>query len=166
MRTRALPTGSSPDHARALPTGRRPLTPNPCGGTTVITTASARNPSDPYPSAILPILVGLDSYSDITVAAPEFVYNKRKITESVGTGAGTSEYFEEGFIDIADGLYSFHTLPALVASSPHHLPTSCSLLLGVPQLNELDTRVDVHRKHRRLPLSSYDPAIILTAAPP
>jgi hypothetical protein len=132
----------------------------------VIATASARNPSDPDPSTILPILVGLDSYSDVTVAALEFVYNKRKISESVGTGARTSEYYEEEFIDIADGLYSFHTLPALVASSPHHLPTSCSLLLGVPQLNELDIRVDVHRKQRRLPLSSYDPAIILAADPP
>ncbi len=40
----------------------------------MIATASARNPSDPDPSAILPILVGLDSYSDVTVAAPEFVY--------------------------------------------------------------------------------------------
>jgi hypothetical protein len=86
--------------------------------------------------------------------------------ESVGTGAGTSEYFEEGFIDIADGLYSFRTLPALVASSPHHLPSSCALLLGVPQLNELDIRVDVHRKQRKLPLSSYDPTIILAADSP
>jgi hypothetical protein len=50
------------------------------GGTTVIATASARDLSDPDPVAILPILVGLDSYSDITVAAPELVYNKRKIT--------------------------------------------------------------------------------------
>jgi hypothetical protein len=86
--------------------------------------------------------------------------------ESVGTGAGASEYFEEGFIDIADGLYSFRTLPALVASSPHHLPSSCSLLLGVPQLNALDIRVDVHRKQRNLPLSSYDPDIILAAESP
>ena len=136
------------------------------GGTTVIATASARDPSNPDPVAILPILVGLDSYSDVTVAAPEFVYNKRKIMESVGTGAGASEYFEEGFIDIADGLYSFRTLPALVASSPHHLPSSCSLLLGVPQLNALDIRVDVHRKQRNLPLSSYDPDIILAAESP
>jgi hypothetical protein len=136
------------------------------GGTTVIATASARDPSNPDPVSIVPILVGLDSYSDVTVAAPELVYNKRKIVESVGTGAGTSEYYEEGFIDIADGLYSFRTLPALVASSPHHLPSSCALLLGVPQLNELDIRVDVHRKQRKLPLSSYDPSIILAADSP
>jgi hypothetical protein len=136
------------------------------GGTTVIATVSARDPSNPDPVAIVPILVGLDSYSDIAVAAPDLVYNKRKITESVGTGAGASDYFEEGFIDIADGLYSFRTLPALVASSPHHLPSSCSLLLGVPQLNELDIRIDVHRKQRNVPLSSYDPAIILAADSP
>ncbi len=132
-------------------------------GTTGIATASARDPSNPDPVAFVPILVGLDSYSDITVAAPELIYNKRKITESVSTGAGASDYFEEGFIDIADGLYSFRTLPALVASSPHHLPSSC---VGVPQLNEVDIRVDVHRKQRKLPLSSYDPSIILAADSP
>jgi hypothetical protein len=65
------------------------------GGTTVIATASARDPSDPDPVAIVPILVGLDSYSDITVAAPDLVYNKRKITESVGTGAGVIAWFSK-----------------------------------------------------------------------
>jgi hypothetical protein len=135
-------------------------------GTTVIATASARDPSNPDLVAFVPILVGLDSYSDITVAAPELVYNNQKITESVSTGAGASDYFEEGFIDIADGLYSFRTLPVLAASSPHHLPSSCALFLGVPQLNELDIRVDVHRMQRKLPLSSYDPSIILAADSP
>jgi hypothetical protein len=123
------------------------------GGTTVIATASARDPSNSDPVAILPILVGLDSYSDVTVtvtvAAPEFVYNKRQIMESFGTGAGTSEYFEEGFIDIA-------LLPHPARSRgfmPHHLPSSCSLLLGVPQLNELDILLDVHKKQRKLATS-------------
>jgi hypothetical protein len=169
----ASSSGSSPHsyaHTRSAHRPSASTTPNPRssfrGGTTVIATASARDPSNPDPVAILPILVGLDSYSDVTVAAPDLVYNKRKIMESVGTGAGSSEYFEEGFIDIADGLYSFRTLPALVASSPHHLPSSCSLLLGVPQLNALDIRVDVHRKQRNLPLSSYDPEIILAAESP
>jgi hypothetical protein len=132
----------------------------------VIATTSTRDPSNPDPVAILPILVDLDSCSDVIVAAPEFIYNKREIMESVGTGAGTSEYFEEGLIDIADGLYSFHTLLALVASSHHHLPHSCYLHLGVPQLNELDIRIDVHRKQRKLPLSSFDPAIILATESP
>jgi hypothetical protein len=43
------------------------------GGTTVIATASAWDPSNPDPASLVPILVGLDSYSDITVAAPELV---------------------------------------------------------------------------------------------
>ncbi len=133
------------------------------GGTTVIATASTRNPSDPDPVAIVPILVGLDSYSDVTVASRAITYNIRKIADSVGTGAGPSDYHEEGLVDIADGLYSFRTVPALVASSPHHLPSSCALLLGVPQLNELDICVDVHRKQRRLPLQSYNPEIQLAA---
>ena len=105
------------------------------GGTTVIATASARDPSNPDPIAIVPIVVGLDSYSDVTVASRSITYNIRPIAESVGTGAGPSEYHEEGLVDISDGLYSFRTIPALVAFFPHHLPSSCALLLGVPQLN-------------------------------
>jgi hypothetical protein len=109
-------------------------------------------------------MVGLDSYSDVTVASRSITYNIRKITESVSTGAGPSEYHEEeGLVDISDGLYSFRTVPALVAFSPHHLPSSCALLLGVPQLNELDICVDIHRKQRRLPLQSYNPDIQLAA---
>jgi hypothetical protein len=37
------------------------------------------------------------------------------------------------------------------------------LLLGVPQLNELDIQVDTHRKTRGLPLTSYDPQIDFAA---
>jgi hypothetical protein len=37
------------------------------------------------------------------------------------------------------------------------------LLLGVPQLNELNIKVDAHRKTRRLPLESYDPSIDFSA---
>ena len=33
------------------------------------------------------------------------------------------------------------------------------LLLGVPQLNDMDIQVDTHRKTRGLPLLSYDPTI-------
>jgi hypothetical protein len=79
------------------------------GGTTVIATASARDSFNPDPVAIVPILVGLDSYSDVTVATRAIIYNIREIEESLGTGAGPSEYHEEGLVDIADGLYSFRT---------------------------------------------------------
>ncbi len=59
-------------------------------------------------------------------------------------------------MDIADGCYSFRTIPALVAQTPDRLPAHTHLLLGVLQINELDIKCDVHRKHRRLPLQSYD----------
>jgi hypothetical protein len=51
------------------------------GGTTVIATASARDPSNPDPIAVVPILVGLDSYSDVTVAARSITYNIRTIED-------------------------------------------------------------------------------------
>ncbi len=59
-------------------------------------------------------------------------------------------------MDIVDGLYSFRTIPALVAQTPDHLPSFTYLLLGVPQIDDLDIKCDVHRKTRRLPLQSYD----------
>jgi hypothetical protein len=85
----------------------------------VIATASARDPSNPDPVAFVPILVGLDSYSDITVAAPELVYNKRKITESVSTGAGASDYFE----GVSSTLSTAFTLFAHYPPSSPRLPT-------------------------------------------
>jgi hypothetical protein len=102
------------------------------------------------------IIIGLDSYSDITVAHRDIVYGRRPIEETVYTGAGAATYTEEGFVDIVDGLYSFRTIPALVARTDDHLPSSTHLLLGVPQINDLDIKCYVHRKQRRLPLQSYD----------
>ncbi len=58
-----------------------------------------------------------------------------------------------------DGPCSFCTIPALVAHDPTHLPTKCLLLLGVPQINELDIKLDTHRMSCRLQLQSYDPTI-------
>jgi hypothetical protein len=41
------------------------------------------------------------------------------------------------------------------------MPTPLSL--GVPQINELDLKLDTHRVTRRLPLQSYDPTIDFSA---
>ncbi len=62
-----------------------------------------------------------------------------------------------------DGPCSFHTIPALVATQPTHLPRKCLFLLGVPQLNELDIKLDTHRVTSRLPLQSYDPTLDFAA---
>jgi hypothetical protein len=122
--------------------------------------ASVRDPANPRnPLATRSILLGLDSYSDVTVAHRDIVYNVRVIHERLSTGGGATQYFEEGLVDLVDGPCSFRTIPALVAHHPSHLPSKCLLLLGVLQINELDTKLDTHRKSRRLPLDSYDPSI-------
>jgi hypothetical protein len=87
----------------------------------------------------------------------------RPIRENLSTGGGETVYYEEGLVDVVDGPCSFRTIPALVAHDPSHLPTKCLLLLGVPQTNELDIKLDTHRLSRRLPLQSYDPAIDFSA---
>jgi hypothetical protein len=117
-----------------------------CGGTTVNATAFVRDPRNTRnPLSTRPLLVGLDSYSDVTVASRDIVYNVHPVLEHLSTGRGDTEYTEEGLVDIVDGPCSFRTIPALVASQPAHLPQKCLLFLGVPQLNELDIKVDTHR---------------------
>jgi hypothetical protein len=134
------------------------------GGTTVNATGFVRDPSNTkHPLSTRPVIIGLDSYSDVTVAHRDIVYNVRPIYECLSTGGGITDYHEEGLVDVVDGPCSFRTLPALVASDPTHLPTKCLLLLGVPQLNELNIKLDTHRKARRLPLESYDPSIDFSA---
>jgi hypothetical protein len=128
------------------------------GGTAANAFCSVRDLASRDPFATRSIIVGIDSYFDITVAHRDIVYNIRPIDETVQTGADEALYKEEGMVDIADGFYSFRTIPALVvARTPEHLPSSTHLLLGVPQINDLDIKCDVHRKQRRLPLQSYDP---------
>jgi hypothetical protein len=117
---------------------------------------SVRDPRNDDPFVTRSIIIGLDSYLDITVAHRDIVYGRRSIEETVYTGAGAATYTEERLVDIVDGLYSFRTIPALVAQTDDHLPSSTHLLLGVPQINDLDIKCDVHRKHRRPHLQSYD----------
>jgi hypothetical protein len=112
---------------------------------------------DPDFFATRSIIVGIDSYSDITVAHRDIANDIRSVSETVHTGAGEATYQEEGSVDIVDGLYSYRTIPAIIAQTPEDLPSSTQLLLGVQQINDLDIKCDVHRKQRRLPLQSYDP---------
>ena len=134
------------------------------GGTTVNATGHVRDPLNTrHPLSTRPLLIALDSYSDVTVAHRDIVYAVRPIHERLSTGGGETEYHEEGLVDIADGPCSFRTVPALVANHPTHLPSKCLLLLGVPQINDLDIKLDTHRTARRLPLQSYDPTIDFSA---
>jgi hypothetical protein len=134
------------------------------GGTTVNAICSVRDPHHARnPLATIQLTVGLDSYSDVTVAHRDFVYNVRPITERVSTGGGLAQFDEEGLVDVVDGPSSFRTIPALVAQHPSHLPKHCMLLMGVPQINEFDIQLDTHRKTRGLPLASYDPSIDFSA---
>ncbi len=124
------------------------------GGTTVNAICSVRDPHHVRnPLATTQLTVGLDSYSDVTVAHRDFV----------STGGGLAQFDEEGLVDIVDGPSSFRTIPALVVQHPSHLPKHCMLLMGVPQINDFDTQLDTHRKTRGLPLASYDPSIDFSA---
>ncbi len=79
------------------------------GGTAVNAFCTVRDPSSDDPFATRSILIGLDSYSDITVAHRDIVYGLRPIEETVYTGAGACTYTEEGLVDIVGGFYSFRT---------------------------------------------------------
>jgi hypothetical protein len=127
------------------------------GGTTANAFCTVRDPSSSDPFATRSIIVGLDSYSDVTVTHRNIAYGIHRIAEKVQTGVGEATYEEEGLVDIVDGLYSFRTIPALIAQTLEHLLSSTHLLLGVQQINDLDIKCDVHRKQHRLPLQSYDP---------
>jgi hypothetical protein len=121
------------------------------GGTASNACCSVRDPTLSDPLATRPIIVGIDSYSDITVAHRDIAYAIRPISETVHTGAGEASYSEEGLVDIVDGPESFRTIPALIAQNPDQLPTSTHLLLGVTQINELDVKCDVHRTNEDFP---------------
>ncbi len=78
------------------------------GGTTVNATGFVRDPTNlHHPLSTRPLLIGLDSYSDVTVAHRTIVYNVRPIHESLSTGGGSTDYHEEGLVDIVDGPCSF-----------------------------------------------------------
>ncbi len=62
------------------------------GGTTVNAIASVRDPANPRtPLSTRSILLGLDSYSDVTVAHRDIVYNVRAIHERLSTGGGVTQ---------------------------------------------------------------------------
>ncbi len=65
---------------------------------------SVRDPASLDLFATRSIVVGIDSYSDVTVAHRDVVYNVRRIDETVHTDAGEATYKEEGLVDIVDGL--------------------------------------------------------------
>jgi hypothetical protein len=146
----AVPSTTQPQSPTTPPSSFR-------GGNAVSAFCTVRDPTVPDPLATRSILIGLDSYSDVTVAHREIAYNIHRVAETVQTGAGEATYQEEGLVDIVDGLYSFRTIPALIARTHEQLPSSTHLLLGVQQINDLDLKCDVHRKQRRLPLQSYNP---------
>ncbi len=56
---------------------------------------SVRDPTLADPLATRSIIVGIDSYSDITVAHRDIAYGIRSITETVQTGAVAATYSKE-----------------------------------------------------------------------
>jgi hypothetical protein len=66
------------------------------GGTASNAFCSVRDPLDSEFFATRSIIVGIDSYSDITVAHRDIAYDIRRVSETVHTGAGEATYHEEG----------------------------------------------------------------------
>ncbi len=119
------------------------------GGTTVNAICSVRDPHHARnPLATIQLTVGLDSYSDVTVAHRDFVYNVRLITERVSTGGGLAQFDEEGLVDVVDGPSSFRTIPALVAQHPSHLPTHCMLQWSWGDVTTVPTQLTAHYLYR------------------
>ena len=131
------------------------------GGSTMTATADIFLPNDgrdspfrapPKKRVTEKCTLALDSHSDVTIADSRYIYGKHAIEESVNTGGGAASFTEEGFVDMDIGNGSIATVPALVATSPHQLPTGCSILLGQAQLNDLDVSMNDHMRVRGLPL--------------
>jgi hypothetical protein len=72
------------------------------GGTAANAFCTVRDPTIPDPLATRSIIVGLDSYSDATVAHRDiaYAYDIHRVAETVQTGAGEATYQEEGLVDI------------------------------------------------------------------
>jgi hypothetical protein len=65
------------------------------GGTTVNATGFVRDPLNTHhPLSTRPLTIGLDSYSDVTVAHRDIVYGLRPIHERLTTGGGNTDYHE------------------------------------------------------------------------
>jgi hypothetical protein len=82
------------------------------GGTTVNAIVSVRDPTQSNnPLATHAITVGLDSYSDVTVAHRKLVYNVRAISERLSTGGGPTSIRKKA-------LLTSWMAPILFAPSP------------------------------------------------
>ncbi len=84
----AFPSTTQPPSPTTPPSSFR-------GGQAVNAFCTVRDPNAPDPLATRSILIGLDSYSDITVAHREIAYNVPHVAETVQTGAGEATYHEE-----------------------------------------------------------------------
>ena len=128
------------------------------GGLAVRATAVLRNPNPGKPE--LPVNMGLDSYSDVTVANRSFAYDCRDIDENIRTGGGNSKFKQEGKIDVLTATGTYESIPALIASDPNHLPHNCDVLLGTGEINRLDILLDYHRKNPLAALRFGDDCIL------
>jgi hypothetical protein len=97
---------------------------------------------------------GLDTMSDVNLAVIELLHDVHDIVlDDVRNSSGQTSFAKEGTLKV---LYEGDvlSLPALVAATSQ-LPRSCSVLLGIPGLNQLGVSVDRHREKQRQPLMCY-----------
>ncbi len=92
--------------------------------------------------------------SDVNLALIELLHEVHDIVcDEVNGCSGRTSFAREGTLKV---LYEGEVLclPALVAAQSQ-LPRSCSVLFGIPALDQLGVCVDLHRKEQRQPLMSY-----------
>ena len=104
----------------------------------------------------LDVTIGLDSQSDVSVAAERMAYCIRNIEENVSTGGGTSTYSREGVVDIVFDDGHVEAIPVLIANKPWQLPRNCDILLGMQQIRELRISLDAHSKEQHLRLTRIE----------
>ena len=94
------------------------------------------------------VVIGLDSFSDVTLCRRSLLHNVHRIQPDDVTGTGgVTTYHEQGDMAVEhDGDIVF--VPALAAPASH-LPSDCDVLLGVPGIDQLHADLNHHLANPR-----------------
>ncbi len=102
------------------------------GGTTVNAIAHVRDTRNPnYPLATRSLVIGLDSYSDVTVAHRDIVYDVRPVHENLSTGGGKTS------ISSTARARSAPYLPSSLTTRPISPPSAYYCFLAYPKSTSL-----------------------------
>ncbi len=104
------------------------------GGTTVNAIAHVRDTRDPnYPLATCSLLIGLDSYSDVTVAHRDIIYDVRPVHERLSMGGGKQRIMRKGSLILSMARARSAPYPhSLLTTRPISPPSLYHCFLGFP----------------------------------